>query len=151
MQSYDSTELDNRPPGPAEVELWWGGYAGRTMWPSFALAGLLALAIIIAAWYGWAVLAFDRLIMRYGAYALIGCLAVVQFGRWGRRIVMWNYRVTTRNLYIERSFINKRRPAHSLARVRDVAVAQEATNRIVNVGLVRLLEDEGTVINLPGV
>jgi hypothetical protein len=153
MQSRDSTELDDRPelPGAAEVELWWGGYAGRTMWPSFLLAGVLALAVVLAAWYGWAVRGLDRLTMRYGAYAIIGCVALVQFGRWGLRIVMWNYRVTTRNLYIERSFVNSRRPAHMLARVRDVAVFQDATNRMVNVGLVRLFVDDGTTIDLPGV
>src|SRR5438270_703829 len=101
MQSCDSSELAERrePPAAAEAELWWGGYSGRTMWPSFVLTGLLALAIIVGAWYGWAVRGFDRLTMRYGAYAIIGCLALVQFGRWGQRLVMWNYRLTTRNLY----------------------------------------------------
>jgi membrane protein YdbS with pleckstrin-like domain len=152
MQSCDSSFNDRaKPPGATEVELWWGGYAGRTMWPSFVLTGLVALAIIIGAWYGWVVRGFDPLTMRYGAYAIIGCLAAVQFGRWGQRIVMWNYRVTTRHLYIERSFINKRRPAFPLARVRDVAVVQDVTNRMVNVGLVRLVLDDGTTINLPGV
>jgi len=153
MQSCDSSESDDRPepPGAAEVELWWGGYSGRTMWPSFVLAGILALAVIAGACYGWAVRGFDGLTMRYGTYAIIGCLAVVQFGRWAQRIVMWNYRVTTRNLYIERSFINKRRPAHPLARVRDVVVIQDATNRMAHVGLVRLVLDDGTTINLPGV
>jgi hypothetical protein len=153
MQSRDSSQVDNRlqPPGTPEVELWWGAYAGRTMWPSFVLTGFLALAVIIGAWYGWAVRGFDRLTMRYGAYAIIGCLAVVQFGRWAQRIVMWNYRVTTRHLYIERSFINKRRPAYPLARLRDVAVVQDATNRIVDVGLVRLALDDETIINLPGI
>src|SRR5262249_31018146 len=131
--------------------LWWGGYAGRTMWPSFVLAAVLALAVILGAWYGWAVQGFDRLTMRYGAYAVIGSLAIVQFGRWAQRIIMWNYRVTARNLYIERSFVNKRRPAHPLVRVRDVVVIQDASNRLVNVGLVRLILDDGTAINLPGV
>src|SRR5262249_30849284 len=117
----------------------------------FVLAGLLALAVIAGAWYGWAVRGFDRLTMRYWTYTVIGCLALVQFGRWARRMVMWNYRVTTRNLYIERSFVNKRRPAHPLARVRDVVVVQDATNRMVRVGLVRLVVEDGSPIDLPGV
>jgi hypothetical protein len=121
------------------------------MWPSLVLASLLALAIIAAAWYGWAEGGFDRLTMRYGTYAVIGFLALVQFGRWARRIVIWNYRVTTRNLYIERSFVYKRRPAYPLCRVGDVVVVQDASNRVVNVGLVRLILDDGTAINLPGV
>jgi hypothetical protein len=153
MQSCDSAELDEslERPGVAEVELWWGGYAGRTMWPSFALAALLAVAVIAGAWYGAAVRGFDPLTMRYGAYAIIAGLALVQFGRWAQRIVMWNYRVTTQNLYIERSFVYKRRPPHPLVRVRDVVILQDATSRMVSVGLVRLVLDDGSTIDLPGV
>jgi hypothetical protein len=86
------------PPREEEVDLWWGSYGGRTMTPSFVVCVLLTGVIYVVVRLvvherGWQQLAF-------------ACLAVplwgLQLGRWARRFFTWNYRLTTRYLYLDR-------------------------------------------------
>src|SRR5262249_42686499 len=81
-----------------EVDVWWGSYAGRAMLPSFAVCTVLtALISFVTHWWvherGWLQLNF---------FGLAGAVWLVQLTRWGRRFFTWNYRLTTRWLYVDR-------------------------------------------------
>jgi hypothetical protein len=81
----------------AEVDVWWGSYAGRAMMPSFAVCiALTALIYLGARWWvperGWLQLTF---------FALASAVWLIQLARWGYRFFTWNYRLTTRFLYVD--------------------------------------------------
>ena len=93
LGSRDHAELQDK-----EVDVWWGSYAGRAMGPSFAVCVAMTAVIYFATrWWvphrGWLQLTFA---------ALAGSLWLVQLARWGHRFFTWNYRLTTRFLYVDR-------------------------------------------------
>jgi membrane protein YdbS with pleckstrin-like domain len=133
-----------------EVDLWWSGYAGRAMWPSFTIAGLAVIAIIGVTAYG-ARQGMDSLTMRYTAYVLLALVTGVQIGIWLFRLATWNYRLTTRRLLIERTFINKRFEPIELAHIKHVELMQTPFERMVGVGNLRLVVEQGSEIILVGV
>lgn len=124
-----------------ETDVWWGAYAGRTMLPSFVVCGVLT-AGVTAVWLGWVEYHLSELTARYTAYAVIGPLWLVQLGRWLYRILTRTYRLTTRRLYIERTFFHVPARVVDLRRVTDVAVASSALERRLNVGRVRLRTED---------
>src|SRR5437660_1567797 len=67
------------PPQPQteEVDVWWGSYAGRTMWRSF-LGCLLATGVV--SWLTWAWLPAD--LFKLGFVTLAGAIWVIQGIRW---------------------------------------------------------------------
>ena len=85
----------------AETDLWWGSYAGRTMTLSFTVCGLLTLLIYVGVriWVrerGWLQLAFA---------GFASAVWLVQLTRWCHRFFTYNYRLTTRFLYVDRGFL----------------------------------------------
>src|SRR5262249_55737708 len=119
-------------------DVWWGAYASRTMLPSFIVCGLIT-AGVTAVWLDWGVeYRLSELTARYTAYAVIGPLWLFQLGRWLYRILTRTYRLTTRRLYIERTFVHVPARIVDLRRVTDVAVESTALERRLKVGRVRL-------------
>ena len=122
----------------AETDLWWGSFAGRTMTPSFVLC-LVLTALIYAGvhtWVherGWVQLAF-------GGFA--SALWLVQLTRWCHRFFTYNYRLTTRFLYVDRGLIpivGRRLP---LERIDRVEVRSSKLGAALGVGDVWVFPDD---------
>lgn len=120
-----------------ETDVWWGAYASRTMLPGFIVCGLIT-AGVTAVWLDWVEYHLSELTARYTAYAVIGPLWSFQLGRWLYRILTRTYRLTTRRLYIERTFFHVPTRIVGLRHVTDVAVESTTLERRLNVGRVRL-------------
>ena len=123
--------------GAQETDVWWGAYAGRTMLPSF-VACILLTASITAIWLSWVEYQVSSLEARYTAYAVIGPLWLVQVGRWLYRTLTYTYRLTTRRLYLERTFFHVPARIVDLGQILEVRVESSALERKLNVGRIRL-------------
>jgi membrane protein YdbS with pleckstrin-like domain len=135
-----------------EVDLWWGGYAGRAMTPSFVLCALLTAAIAGGAWYLWEAHGLPAHLVRYAAYGLAGTLWSLQLVRWGYRVAMFNYRLTTRRLFQDCGPLSPV-GAVELSRVAGVRVERGPLDRLLGVGRLRIVTENGTpsAVTLEGV
>src|SRR5437868_3151345 len=93
-----------------EKDLWWGGYAARTLLPSFTVCGVLTLVIPVAAWYlaAWYLSPSNDEepgLLHYLAYVLVGGVWLVQLLRLAYRLITYTYRLTTRRILCERSLV----------------------------------------------
>jgi hypothetical protein len=109
--------LSSAPPRrEEEVDLWWGSYSGLAMVPSFAVCIVLTAGLYFGArlWVpqrGWLQLTFT---------ALTSLVWLVQLARLGHRCFTYNYRLTSRFVYIDRGFwplVAKRVELRSIERV----------------------------------
>jgi hypothetical protein len=82
-----------------EVELWWGGYAVRTMLPSLAVCLLLTVAMIGTAAYYSRESAHHGTSARWWAYRVTALLWLMQTIRWVYRIAGFEYRLTSHRLF----------------------------------------------------
>jgi hypothetical protein len=130
--TQDRQERRNLP--PQEVDVWWGAYAGRTMLPGFGFCVLFLLVAIIAGWYCWARLGFDRLTTRYSAFALIGLVWGLQIIRWLHRTITFSYRLTNRRLLLERNFVRSGRAELGLDTITEVRALQSPIERRLGIG-----------------
>ena len=108
----------------AEVDIWWGGYAGRAMLPSFLACAAATVVLIATAIYLANVCGLHGDPVRYLVYALAGSLWTIQLLRWGSRMVGTNYRVTTRRIYCWQGLLASPGRPIDLARVSRVLVEQ---------------------------
>jgi hypothetical protein len=135
------------PPSEAEeveeVDLWWGGYAGRTVVPEFVLAGLLTVALVGLAWYSGAWKGADRL--RSLMPILLGGFWLFQVARWLYRVLTANYRLTTRRLLCECGFGHPARPGIELNQVSQIVVERRLFERLAGVGRLRIVVQDGAV------
>ncbi len=131
-----------------ETDVWWGAYAGRTMLPSFVLCGLITVVVIVV-WLTWVEYHLSELTARYTAYAVIGPLWLLQLGRWLYHILTQTYRLTTRRLYIERTFFHVPARVVDLRQVSEVAVEATALERRLKVGRVRLRTEDPQQPDVP--
>jgi hypothetical protein len=139
------------PPDPAqEVELWWGGYAGRTMVPTFALCALVTAAVLLLAEIVWHDGIPHEVISRLALY-LIVLVWTAALGRWAYLATTLAYRLTTRRLLREQGFSHPAPPAIDLVNIRAVHVEQRLWERWVGVGRVVIEVGDGPVEVLPGV
>lgn len=120
-----------------ETDVWWGAYTSRAMLPSFVVCGLLTVSLI-ALWLGWVDYHVSALEARYTAYAVIGPLWLVQLGCWLYRILTRTYRLTTRRLYVERTFFHVPARVVDLGQITEVRVISSALQRKLKVGRVHL-------------
>jgi membrane protein YdbS with pleckstrin-like domain len=123
-----------------EVDVWWGAYAGRTMLLAFVLSGLLTIAITAVAWLLGA--GHGNSAVRYSAQGIVGALWLALLGCWTYRVLAWNYRLTSRHLFVERGFGHPGRPGIPLTRITEVRVEQTPWERIVRVGRLVILVRE---------
>jgi len=99
-----------------EVDVWWGSYAGRAMVPSFVLCVVFTVLLYFTTRFwvpqrGWLQLTFT---------ALATLLWLGQLVRFARRLFTYNYRMTSRFLYVDRCMrplIAERIALHCIARV----------------------------------
>jgi membrane protein YdbS with pleckstrin-like domain len=120
-----------------EVDVWWGSYAGRTMWRSF-LACVLATGVV--SWVTWAWLPAD--VVKLAFVALAGAIWLVQGRRWSHRYFGYNYRLTTRRLFRQRGFLYSEDGHVELARVTRVLVKAGWSERRAGVGQVLVCVDK---------
>jgi hypothetical protein len=127
-QPPDASTATARP--REEVDVWWGSCAGRTLTPSFIVCGLLT-----AAWYVAArELVPERYLQQLAFSTLASLLWVVQLLRWGHRFFTWNYRLTTRYLYIDRGFRPLVARRHALTTIRAVKVVRSRWQKLLGIG-----------------
>ncbi|MCS6852230.1 MAG: PH domain-containing protein [Gemmataceae bacterium] len=146
------TNPDSRPAGAddhQERDVWWDVYAGRDMLPSFLVCVLLTVAITAVASY----LGLRQAEVRRFDYALTFFVWGAQLVRWLRRILIRNYRLTTRRLFRKHGYSN---PAHSailLTDIESVTVEQPWWQRRLGIGRLRIVLKDGErkSVVLPGV
>jgi hypothetical protein len=117
-----------------ETDVWWGGYAGRTMLPSFVGCVLITAVIGVGAFFFWWIEGSPPLLVRYSAYVLAGGVWLFQLGRWTYRVVTLTYRLTTRRLAVERMLSRSPWCGVNLRQVRMVLVQRRPWERWLKVG-----------------
>jgi hypothetical protein len=123
-----------------EVDLWWGGYDGRAMLPSFLVCGLLTLAIFGLGWLVWYQFADKGLRphwIREGVYGLLVVVWFVQLGRWTSRVATTNYRLSSRRLFYLTG-MTAHPMATLLSDIGDVTVEQNRWEHWLDLGCVRI-------------
>ncbi len=138
-------------PLPPERDLWWGGYAGRTMVPSFAVCVVATVAFIGLAVQLWKRQLVHGETARWGVYLAAGLLWFAQMFRWAYRLSGYNYRLTDRRLYIIKGFSRRRLRIVSLDSLEAVAVIQNLAERSLGVGRLRVIAEGLGQLTLPGV
>jgi hypothetical protein len=151
-----ASEVLARAPGrddaDQEVDVWWGAYSSRALLPSFAVCGVLTALIGAGAAYAWQAYDLPALPVRYTAYALVGAIWAVQLGRWALRVLTKTFRLTSRRLFLERTFAYGPFLAVELSRVTDVRVVQSPLERRLKVGRLQISSpDLASPILLEGV
>jgi membrane protein YdbS with pleckstrin-like domain len=116
---------------PEEVELWWGAFCGWTLTPSFVLCLLLTGLLGWAAWY-WVPHDWVKVTVLGGG----SIIWLVQLGHWAARALGWNYRLTTRRLWVTRGIWQMAASALELSCVASVRVERSWLERRLGVGRV---------------
>lgn len=133
-----------------EVELWWGGYSGWAMLPLFFVCACVTAAMIGSAWYLYSEenVPGDR--ARYAVYLLALALwsMVIAVGLY--RMVSWNYRLTTRRLFLIRGINPRTAAVTPLGDIQCILVSQTPVERRLNIGSVRV-QASRLEMDLPGV
>jgi hypothetical protein len=141
------------PDGPAdareETEIGWYGYAAATLLP-----GTLALAALTAA----AVVSLrprvPPTIMREAVDAPLAALWLVQTIRAAYRVLAYHCRLTTRRLFHGRGRLYPPEPPLDLATVANASARQTLLGRLLGVGTVRVVPEDGAerpAVELTGV
>jgi membrane protein YdbS with pleckstrin-like domain len=143
-REHQTEESEQAEHATDEVDVWWGSYAGRALWPSFVFCGLLTAAIAAAAWYFYDAYQAHPRLMRYLAYGLTGAVWLTQLGRWLYRTVIINYRLTTRRLFQDRGFHHPEAGSVQLDRLKGVEVTYGPLERRLGIGRL-YVESEGGV------
>jgi hypothetical protein len=141
--------LDNEPlahdSARQEVELWWGGYAARTMLPSLGLCLLATVALLGAAVYFSGHAGPRGPMARWWAYGLTAAIWLYQFLRWAYRVAGYEYRLTSRRLYCGWGPLTAPPPPVELADLETVRVEQTALHRWLGVGQIVLVGQERAI------
>jgi hypothetical protein len=139
-ESPTTTAASGSIPLPAEeVDVWWGGYASRTMLPSFLICVAATVAI---AWLTWFCLP-PRLV-KISFVGLSGGVWLLQLVRWGYRFFGFSYRLTTRRLFCHLGKLYQGDLQLGLAAVAQVVVRSRWDERLVGVGQVVVIPDKPT-------
>lgn len=117
-----------------EIELWWGGYAVRTMVPSLIFCLALTAVAVGSAAYVSTVAAPRGSTARWWAYHLTAALWLFQFLRWAYRVAGYEFRLTNRRLFCGWGPWVKPPPPVALADVKAVHVMQSRLERWLGVG-----------------
>jgi Bacterial PH domain len=122
-----------------ETDVWWGSYAGRTMLPGFLTSGIITLALVLLAWYCYST---GRMTASHARRAVEGPATLIWLMlllHCGYRMIAWNYRLTTRHLFLERGFHTPAGGGIKLTRIAQVLVQRNVLERWVGVGRLRIL------------
>jgi hypothetical protein len=116
-----------------EVDVWWGSYTGWTMAPSWA-ACVLVTGLI--AWAAWMLL--PRTLVQPTVLGLGGAVWLFQGVRWAYRVFGYNYRLTSRRVYVDRGFLYTGYASGELTGVAGVYVKRSWLDRLLRVGQIRI-------------
>jgi hypothetical protein len=122
-----------------EVDVWWGGYASRTMLPSFLICILATVAI---AWLAW--MSLPSRLVKISFIGLAGGVWLLQLVRWGYRYFGFTYRLTTRRLFCHLGELYGTDKELELAGVAQVVVRSRWDERLVGVGQVVVIPEKPT-------
>jgi hypothetical protein len=123
-----------------EVDVWWGSYAGRVMAPSFAVCiALTALNYLVARWW-----MPERNWLQFTFFVLTSAVWLIQLARWGYRFFTWNYRLTTRFLYVDYGLSRLRSQRFALGTVDRLEARYNLLERWLGVGDLWVWFDEAT-------
>jgi hypothetical protein len=125
------------PPPDEEVDVWWGGYSGWTMLPSFMVC--LALTALIA-WAAWLLVPKDML--KVTILGVVGGLWAGQTVRWLYRVFGYNYRLTTHRLFLSRGFLYAQPLQVSPTAVAHVVLVKTTWDRLVGVGRIKIVPED---------
>lgn len=129
-------------PEHQETDVWYGGYAGRTMLPSFLVCILLTItAVVFLCVYWESIPAHLSAVVLLAAGGLIGAAWLFQLVRWLFRLIALNSRLTTRRLFYHRGFLYPDWDVVSLSRVTRAEARANVLERLLGVGCVILLGD----------
>src|SRR5262245_51665846 len=123
--------------GAGEVDVWWGGYAGRTMVPWLVVCALLTAAFALAAWL-LARSGFSSSAIRYGFYVVTGTTWLIGVCLGAYRCVAVTYRLTNHRLYLDRGFYRSAFHVIDLRSVTRVEVEQGLWDRWLGIGSLRI-------------
>jgi membrane protein YdbS with pleckstrin-like domain len=126
-----------------EVEVWWGSYAARTMLPSFLACLVLTVLIDLGCW-----LLLPKFLSRWSVVILTGLVWLVQTLRCLYRVLGYNYRLTTRRLYVEHGVVAPITAAADLERIKAVKVGAGFLHRGLGVGRVAVYLDDDVQLPL---
>jgi hypothetical protein len=127
-----------------EVDLWWGSYSGWSMLPSFSLC-ILATALI--AWLS--VLLVPASSSHLVIMGLAGAVWIVQLTRWAYRVFGYNYRLTSRRIYVDRGWLYSeafRLDLMDIARVKVVTGSWQGIIRAGNVLLEKKAQGQSPLL-----
>lgn len=117
---------------PEEVEVWWGGYSGRSMVVDFLVCLLLTGGVIAGAY------AFHAKTPWRVVYWATGPIWFIVLCWWGYRMAAYSYRLTTRRLFHGRGF--HRAPAVAdLTSIVEVRMERSTVERWLRIGRLRVL------------
>jgi len=147
--------LPPQPPGTdgaaQELELWWGGYAARTMIPSLLFCLLLTVCVVGTAAYISTVATPRGSTARWWAYHLTLVIWLWQCVRWAYRVAGYEFRLTNRRLFCGWGPLVTSPPPVALPAVKNVHVMQSKLERWLGVGEVVVETNAATTLVLSGV
>ncbi len=133
----DDPEVDRH----QETDVWYGGYAGRTMWGSFLVCIALSLLVQAAAWYVWHDVPADQHhLLVLADETIITVIWLWQLVRWGHRKLAVGVRLTTRRLFYDQGFRYSCWSVLHLKRIARVEAKQNAVERWLRIGTIRVFE-----------
>jgi hypothetical protein len=119
-----------------EVDIWWGGYSGAALVPSFAVCVLTTIIIVEVAYYLWDLGLVRDSQARWLSYHfnILLWITLAVFG--GYRLASYEYRLTTRRLFCLRGWVLSSPLPVKLTDVKNVRVVQSFVQRWLHVGQV---------------
>jgi hypothetical protein len=134
---------------PDEIEIGWHGYSVVTLLPEAAVLAALTVGAIASLRP-----LVPAAVMREAVDAPLAALWLIQAIRAAYRLLAYQYRLTTRRLFRERGRLYPPEAPLDLATVARTEVKQPLIGRLLGVGMVRVVPEEGAgrpVLELPGV
>jgi membrane protein YdbS with pleckstrin-like domain len=142
-----------RPVDPEERDIWYGGYAGRTMLPEFAGCLIFTLGSVVIRW--WLGSRWPQLAEPVGLAVLVlaSSLWLFVLFRWSYRLAAFQYRLTNRRLFVTRGFLYDERGEWNLAEVSRVEVGPAPLTGCLGASSLRLYGENSLtlVLELPSV
>jgi hypothetical protein len=121
-------------PDAADVDVWWGGYWGWALLPSWLVCLAVAGVLGVSTWILFRNTGYGQVVTLTAS----GGILLVQLLRWAMRFFGRTYRLTNRRLFVERGIF---RPAFllvDLVQLTRVEVRADWLDRLVRVGHIEL-------------
>jgi hypothetical protein len=130
------------PEAEQEADVWYGGYAGRTMLPSLAICLGLTALMLWGVWNFW-----ERWPSRWrglvilAAAGVLGAIWIFQIIRWGYRKMATGTRLTSRRLFLDRGFLYPNRDTLPLDQIARVEVRRSIFGYCLRFGRIHIFSE----------